>query len=1307
MKKSLLCFLVFLQVILFAGAGASRASDSHNADQLEKAGEADLQNNEIEAAIEKLERALDIRKKAAGPNSTELAGLYSKLGLLYYVSEEWNKSEESYRRALEAYRELFGIKDVRTAEAMNSLGEVQRELGRYSEAKSNIEEALAVRKELLGDGHISVAVSLNNLGLIHADLGDYKSAAALFEQSNQIKLRELGSEHPDVAAGYINAGGAAYLAGDYASAENAFLRALSICEKIYGADHPYTASGLHNLGAVYKDTGRYGKAEDCYKRALEIRKKFYGPEHPVVANTMNDLGALYFAMGRYKDAEPLYTAALESRKKRWGDEHPEVAVSLNNLAALNDALGRYDQAEKLYMQSLSIREKLFGGDHPSVATTLNNIAGLLETRGDYRRAERFYKRALEIRLKAHGPEHPLTAAVMNNLAMLYDNLNEYDKAEPLYLDSLAVRKRVLGPEHPEVALVLNNLSEMYRALGEREKAFDYQTRALKIRRASLGEKHPDVAQSLNNLSQLYQDAADLEAGETLLNQALEIWKEVYGTGHPEYASGLNNLAEFYKTLGVYEKAAELYKQSLKIRTDAMGGEHPDVALILNNLASLYQDKKEYAEAERLYLDALRIWEANYCENHLSVASALNNLAGLYFSMGDYGKAETYDRRALEIRRRILGPDHPDVGQSLQNIAGHYLASGDYERASDYYNQAFDILIRAYGDDHPVLSPLLNNMAVLNVVQGREASAFKLFLRSQNIDANLVDQVMGFTSERQKLQFVKKKEFELHAFLSLVLMLDDQADVRKEAFEIWGARKGIVLEMMRGFQNMPLDDESGEAGRLLRELNRTRTTLSKLFFEGMEKEGRDEYKKRIEELKDRARELEARLSRIGRAYMERKRGARVDLDAISACLPAESVFIDIGRIQIFNFKFKKPEERWMPAHYIAFVLHAGSSEVSLVDLGDAELIDAEIEALKTALMDLSDLAGEKSKSASINLYQRVFQPLLKDVGSAKELFISPDGNLNLIPFEVFLTPEGKYLIEDRTLHYLTSGAELDSSFTKKSLMSSRSEKAVLVGDPDFDFNYKTSAEKTGAASEDEKEMGLRSSGGLTRLLRDLKFEPLAGTRKEVAAVGEIIGEAGASIYLGRDAGEDVFKNMKSPPVIHLATHGFFLEDVDAGITANRGGVESFPLLPQDKLRMDMNPLRRSGLALAGANVPENAGLGILTAEKVLTLNLQNVELVVLSACQTGIGEVENGEGVYGLRRAFFQAGAGGLVMSMWPVPDNETKELMINFYRNMYDKKLERAEALRSAALQEKKIVEQRYGHSNPLFWGSFIFVGGR
>ncbi|MFO7740549.1 MAG: CHAT domain-containing tetratricopeptide repeat protein [Desulfatiglandaceae bacterium] len=836
-------------------------------------------------------------------------------------------------------------------------------------------------------------------------------------------------------------------------------------------------------------------------------------------------------------------------------------------------------------------------------------------------------------------------------------------------------------------------------------------KVLTIYEKELGPDHPFVAEALDQLALLYETIGDYMNAELLRKNSLAIREEAFEADNPFVSVSLNNLALLYANLGDYERAERLYRRSFDILEEAFGTAHPQVALSLNNLAFLYLQLGDYTKAKPLFERSYEILEKAYGTNHLAVAISLNNLGVLYVEMGDYVGAEPLYRRSLEIREKALGPDHPDVGTSLNNLAGLYRAMGDYTRAEQLYNRSLEIWEKALGPDHPNVRISLNSLGLLYAGRSKFIEAHSLFVRSQMIDEKLIDQVLGFTSESQQALFLRTRQRHLEVALSLSAMhLREELSVRKDALDIWLRRKGVSLEAQRRFQEALIYSDDLLAMSTFQELARVRSGLSQLTFSGPGEEGAEAYRTMIAELEREKRDLESKLATLSQAYALKKKIERADSTRVAQALPENTALMEFVRINIFNFKAKGTKERWLPPRYITFVLHAGKGDrVEMIDLGDAEEIDKTVALFKTELGNSKDKEALKAAEASRRLHDLVFEPLKKALGDVKEVFISPDGNLNLIPFEVLQGPDGKFLIEDYTFNYLAAGRDI-LGFGE---IQEQGARALIMGDPDFDMGTKetTTTLKRLALKEVREENVVKRSADM----RGFRFSRLPGTRKEVEGIHALLGKDDSDIYTGKAALEEVLRSKGTPRILHLATHGFFLDDQDLPAPSDdfmeRGLsiVGSTPVPTGKRVRTE-NPLLRSGIALAGANNalesedPEKSD-GIVTAEKILGLRLRGTDMVVLSACDTGIGEVRAGEGVYGLRRAFTQAGTRSLVMSMWPVPDKETKELMIEFYKNTLSGGMTRSQALRQAALKQKEIVQERYGTDNPLYWGGFVFMG--
>ena len=730
-----------------------------------------------------------------------------------------------------------------------------------------------------------------------------------------------------------------------------------------------------------------------------------------------------------------------------------------------------------------------------------------------------------------------------------------------------------------------------------------------------------------------------------------------------------------------------------------------MATRLNNLSGIYSTLGDYAKSETLYKRALQITEKYMGPEHSQTATTLNNLAGLYHSLGDYAKAESVFKKALQITEKTLGPEHPDTATSLNNLAELYNSLGDYAKAESLFKRALQIFEKVLGPEHPDTATSLNNLGMLYAGADDFEKSFALFHQALQVDEKLINEVMGFSSEDQKTKFINTKKWKLHGFFTLVSQhFADKASARKDALDIWLKRKGIILESQKKMQEALIHSGNPEMQTVYQEYSSVRARLSKLAFSGPGKEGLEAWQKNKANLEAKKQELEAKLSRLRQEFASKQKVLKADTDKIAKALPANSVLLEFARFGVYNFKAKDKESRWNPDHYLAFVLPAGKpNQVAMIDIGEAKKIDKAIELFKDSVPKKTE---RNIRDAQV-LYDLVFKPLRSALGDSKEIFLSPDGNLNLIPFEALVAPDGKFLVEEYTFNYLAAGRDILAFGDSRE----KGGKPLLMGDPDYDLETAESAGTVQESETSEKTRSADMSG-----FKFEKFRRLDGTREEVNAIASMMGKEKVLLYTDKEALEDVLMKTEAPRILHLATHGFFLQDQDLSSPRkdDRGTVifmkSENPGMPDVFSRPIKyeNPLLRSGIALAGANraMPEQGQTqGIVTAEKILGLNLRGTDLTVLSACETGLGDVQAGEGVYGLRRAFVQAGTRSLVMSLWSVTDTESNEFMTLFYQNLLSGKMSRIKAFRTAQLQQMENLRKKDGEAYPFYWAAFVYLG--
>ncbi len=1048
---------------------------------------------------------------------------------------------------------------------------------------------------------------------------------------------------------------------------------LKVAVEQYGIDVVVRVSGVDGKQIADLDSERRTSGKEIVSLVAKTAGEYRLDVRSRIKNVQ--AGSYELRVEELRDATENDRALQEARELF--DKHLEL-----------ERAGRYDEALPLIERVLAIREKILGKDHPDAGAAINSLGVLYRDKGEYERAESLYQRALAIREKGLGAEHPTVGASLNNLALLYRDKGDYAKAVPIFQRSIAIWEKAVGPEHPDVAIPIINFAVLCWDMGAFAKAEPLYQRALTIFENVLGPEHPYVAVTLDNLANLYRDKGDYEKAEPMRQRALDIRERALGQEHRDVALSLNNLAIIYRDKGDYEKAEPLYQRSLAIREKVLGPEHPDVAQSLSNLASLYRDKGDNEKAEPLHRRALAIREKTLGPDHPDVATSLNNIANLYWDKGDYARAESLYRRALDIREKSLGPEHPDVGSSLNDIAGLYNSRGEYAKAEPLVKRSLVILEKALGPEHPYIASSLNNLAILNAAKGDIAQAIALqsrgnILSERNLAFNLVT-----GSERQKLAYLATLSGQVDQTISLHLRYapDNPAALNLAAAMIL-QRKGRALDATSENLNALRARFDSKDRVLLDELTDTRSQLARHVLAGPQRMTAEQYNGRLKKLEDRAEAYEADISHRSSEF--RAQALPITIAAVQSAIPADVALIEFASYRPINAKSSRNEEAYGQPCYVAYILRQ-HGKIQWKELGEVKIIDEAITALRDALRD-PKRSDVKRRARAVD--QKVFQPLRPLLGKITQLLISPDGNLNLVPFVALLDERGRYAIERYSISYLASGRDL----LRLQVDRESRNGPLVVANPAFGKRAKVDA---GRRSQPSKKDESAASA-----FREFYFSPLPYTAQEGDVLRELM--PGSILLTGEQATKTELSQISSPALLHIATHGFFLEDsqmLSAG--GGRGYQESSD--DPDRMIRQMersgisieNPLLRSGLALAGANEHKQEDNGILTALEVTGLNLWGTKLVVLSACDTGIGDVKNGDGVHGLRRALVLAGAETQVMSLWAVSDKGTRELMISYY-HLLQQGEGRGEALRQVQLEMLKKANRQH----PYYWASFIQSG--
>ncbi|MFN2516769.1 MAG: CHAT domain-containing protein [Pyrinomonadaceae bacterium] len=960
----------------------------------------------------------------------------------------------------------------------------------------------------------------------------------------------------------------------------------------------------------------------------------------------------------------LYVASVEPRAQEIKNAEQSGVAKAERARAqeLYDAAieayshDEYERVLTLATEGLRIDEKI--GSPMGMSYGLNLIGKVHYKRGDYETARLYYQRGLRV-----ADEGQFAFGIGQNLSSLgssYFRQGNYPLAQEYYERSLQVR-RELGDKN-EIARALNDLANVFQLLGRYPKTLAYR------------------------------------------QEALGLWRQ---TGNKlGIADGLNDIGWVYDELGDYTKALDYFRQSVTIsrEIDTKWG----VADGIEGIGLIYLKQGKYGQSLEQFREALDLF--GKLNNRDEEARTLEHLGQALSHLRRNEEAKAAFERALAIRKSILGEEHPGVASCLNNLAALYQDEGNFDQAETLYRHAVAIYEKVLGSNHPEVASSLMKLASLADARGKVAEATELLTRGNDIREENVSLVLSMGSEQQKLLYMNLFSGEIDFTISF--------HVHSAPGEIQAARLALTTILRR--KGRALDAMSDQIGTLRRRLNpqdrtlldqlsATRAQLSTLVLGGPGETPSEEFRAAVAKL---GAEVERLEEAVGKRSAEfRVQRQPVTVEQVRQAIPADAALVELVSYRPFAAKQKISSERLGPAHYAAYVLQKGG-ELLWADLGEAGVIDAGVARLRSALKNPASLNFKDEARA---LDERVMRPVRKLIGNTKQLFLSPDGALNLIPFGALVDENGKYLVENFSVTYLTSGRDL----LRLQVGGESRQPPLVMADPLFGRKGNATPPARGA-----RDARARRSGDMTAMT----FNPLPGTTGEALALGALL--SGVHLLTGSRATETALKQVSSPRILHIATHGFFLPNQKQGVVDNTRGIGLVSGAPPTVMRSE-NPLLRSGLALAGANRRQGAGGedGVLTALEMAGLDLWGTKLVVLSACETGVGEVKSGDGVYGLRRALVLAGSETQVMSLWQVSDKGTRDLMIAYYKRLQAGE-GRTEALRQVQLEmirsqvhlgtlrskrrslvgpagqmSERVLRATVDRSHPFFWASFIQSG--
>ncbi len=1192
-------------------------------------------------------------------HDTIYAKAASNLLLNYQGAGEVSLAIGVIRQLLPIYLLHYGEQSLQYNLALSDLANGQIASGKSDTALILLEQAnnsLA----LIPQGGEDYLTNLYQIAVLEYELGSLDLALRDLSALRQI-LKENGLENELIYAQVLDQVGAIhYGKEDLGNAEQSYTRAIGTYQMHYSDPEDYSPV-LVDLAAIYLKTGRKEKSDSIM--ALLPGSK---GDSNILINKIN-LATTKYHEGAISESLQYYQEIIESAEfGNLTDEHLRGDVFTNyasvNLEARNyqEALRAIDHIIPYYRQT---------GNMAKLGKALNIRARVYNHLGDIEPADSDHWEAFEL-LPQLSPE--VQYIVASDLMDFCYTHSRFQEAQDVY-DRASKNELLKIKLQYNLALVTYSLGNLVTArdmldalpdknlkvkitLGVVNLELDDFPKAeacfMEVEKVLIknGKQNSDLyGENLINRGRLSLNLGNYSEAETHYLQGLEILE---GSADPVgYANALNAVAIFYQTLGNYDAAFEYYIQAKSVYHESSA----DLADLLQNMATLYQLNGQENESILLLREALVIYKAIYGDKHPYYGVALQNLASAQEKKGSFEEAELLFQQALKIDLAVYGENHHSSANKMHNLAVLYQDNNQYDASLELFKRVITIRQELLGEHHPDYIYSVYGLAVLYHKMGEIDQAKPHFDHVVREYLHHVQNYFPFLSEKEKSAFyLKIKEiFEAYYDFAVEYSLKDKS-ILAELFNLNMATKAILLSASNTIRRTILDSEDPELVQHFNRWARLKEELIRAY--GLSREQLVENQTDIKSLEHEANQIEKLLSLKSVEFTSRQNARNPKWTDIQSALNDDQAVVDILRIRK-NIKNDS-------ILYIALVITPntqGSPAIIIMPNGkemEGKWFRGYINTMRYQIR------------ASFG-FEHFWKPLDSHLEGVETVYFSPDGIYNKINLNTLQYPDSfEYLVDKTEVRYLTKASQL----LQPSGPPAVGKRANLFGFPNFGQNS--------------------VAKNVTRFNRIIE---LPGTKRELEQVHDLLEmhNWNSQVYLQGNATEERIKGSASVRILHIATHGFFLEDSRT--------------TSENVYNLDDNPLLRCGLLLTGSqeafkgdrivfNTNPEGEDGILTAYEVMNLDLRKTELVVLSACETALGEVENGEGVYGLQRAFITSGVQSVVMSLWKVDDFATQELMVNFYQHFLngdDKFLAFAKA--------QKMIRSKY--EAPYYWGAFIING--
>ena len=964
---------------------------------------------------------------------------------------------------------------------------------------------------------------------------------------------------------------------------------------------------------------------------------------------------------------------------------------LNDLALVNREIGNYQQALQLIKESLLLTKQLVGIDNIKYAKSMFNFSLCLSDNDKKVEALEYGEKANNLCQKLGHNSFYIQTLV--ELARFYFEADKYEIAIEKGEEACRLTMELFGKSSNEYASCIGNLAYYYCGIGNISRAINLENKALDIN--YLNKNDEEIAESLSHLGKFYYELDQYEKAIKYYDESINIIKVIKGIKHPDYQSKLLGLSRCYKGIGNYSKAIYYAEEYASFIKNIYGETSNQYAIALDELASCYNHIGNLKKDSIFQTRALRIKENNKDEKPIEYAITLANTAMSLYHNDKITEAIETNQKAITILKQngdqdlstllinniefkvakgLYRESLKDISKIIETINKNSFsyarllyhkayclqAIENFEESIKINNESLDLIENLLGDSHPYYIRLLELQKNNYLITGND-SLFIHYLQLEDVSVRnfMEEQLYAFTETDRSTVYNIVRQF-YDDVADYIFVTDYKKEIKDILFNGVLLTKGLLLdiqktstEVLKGSDNVKFDNDI--------------TKLALL---------RKEYNNSIEQFKDNTDSIYVNIRNIERRLLQENRSLlSVNNYSISWKEIQNNLSQNEVAVEFINYPYWELDNDSII--YGALVIRKEWQEPTFVALKKESIIKYHYHNQTDSVKYISNnspLANYLSTPIISNdkneLYQCIWTNLVTNnlIKPGDNIYFSASGILHQIPIESLPIGDGKIMSDVYNMHRLSSTRELVKE--KKEV---KYTKAVLYGGLNYDMTDNELLAESQTYYKDASENYFVSRGLLEDSIRGYKWDNLNNTLQEVNYISELMNknQVTTQTYRGNKGNEESFKALSEHEynIIHLATHGFFYPDEEA-----KEKDYFKPMMLNDHYRtfseVDMS-MWRSGLVMSGGNrawkgdtIPDNVEDGILKAQEIGDLDLRGADLVVLSACNTGQGEV-TGEGVFGLQRAFKMAGTQTIVMSLTPVDDQTTMAMMNKFYTNLF------------------------------------------